>query len=1044
MRAAQAKYLRSHLLQSVAVLIAAAASMNAAQAQTQTIATPTNVNAINLLNPFTTLLGSPTIAANFTNAVAVNNNSTVSQRNQAIIDNTITTDNGVVLSDALGSKMFTIWNRVNSQAANGSTVTFSNNLLTLFRQINAISQDDSGKAKNWLADGSANGSVFVNNNNLAQGKVANSNTPITNVTLPPGGTFNVYDKAYNPPAATRNLTGNSRPIQVSPNSITRFSAPNYFGVVQSNSDIAGGVNGNVGTGLFANAAAPSGHTTFGYTTSILFGMLVPERYAQFMARAGEYGNSRIVLGVHYPLDVILGRALGTYDVVQMLNNNYTNTTVNGVFGIGDVTTTSNFQTVFVAAQNDVRNLLQSGCGSSIATCSATSAPDRFSNMAQNQADYIARLTYGLPTLSFAQAPREQAPAGGLDASILLATLYGGSTAEARAIAPSGGILGSLDTNTINQIIVNTETNAIQGFFGTDLSYWTRLDLLSASIYFQNVTGTLTMASTDRLTTNVTVGNTGIFGGTGSVIGNVAVNAGGTLAPGALQTTSSIVRNGALTIQGNLAFNPGSTYAVQLAPGSTTVTNVSGTTTIAGAQAAALLAPGIYSVGSRIAVLTSSGGVSGTFGSLAFNSAGINVAPQLGYDNQNVFLTLKQAPLPAVPAGTPTNGVNVASALAGFISAGGTLPSAFQNLYPLSLSPAAYAATLNLLAGQTGTAAVTDVTLTTNQFLTTMFDFGAPGRQEVGTPMAFAPEAEMTPEVALAYAATTPKGKMVTKAPPYVYEPGWNTWVSGFGGTSHLDGNATVGSQNFSGNIAGGAGGVDYRVSPDATVGFAISGGETHFSLDGGFGSGNTDFFQGGVYGKMRYWNAYIAGAVAFGTHHVTTGRTVTIGPAADHMTATFNAQSVAGRVEGGYRYGTAFYGFTPYAAVQVQNVFTPDYTETLAAGGTAQTFQSKSTTSTRTELGSWVDYRVNGWTLRGRAAWLHEFDTDVSLTAQFAVFPSPAFVVNGANRPGDAALVSGLAEVPLWANVFASARADAELASHATTWSGMGTVRWVW
>jgi hypothetical protein len=301
----------------------------------------------------------------------------------------------------------------------------------------------------------------------------------------------------------------------------------------------------------------------------------------------------------------------------------------------------------------------------------------------------------------------------------------------------------------------------------------------------------------------------------------------------------------------------------------------------------------------------------------------------------VFLTLKQAPLPTVPAGTPTNGVNVAAALAGFISAGGTLPSAFQNLYPLSLSPAAYAATLNLLAGQTGTAAVTDVTLTMNSFLTTMFDFSAPGRQDVGTPMAFAPEAEVAPEVALAYAATTPKGKVVTKAPAYVYEPRWNTWVSGFGGTSRLDGDATVGSQNFHGNIAGGAGGVDYRVSPDAAVRFAISGGETHFSLDGGFGSGNTDFFQGGVYGKMRYWNAYVAGAVAFGTHHVTTDRTVTIGPAADHMTATFNAQSVAGRIEGGYRFGDPFYGVTPYAAVQVQNVFTPDYTETLAAGGTS-------------------------------------------------------------------------------------------------------------
>ncbi len=89
-------------------------------------------------------------------------------------------------------------------------------------------------------------------------------------------------------------------------------------------------------------------------------MLVPERYSQFMARASEYGNSRVVLGVHYPLDVILGRVIGTFDVVQMLNNNpkYTNFTVNR-----DVTTTNNFQTLFTAAQTDVRNLLQTGCGS---------------------------------------------------------------------------------------------------------------------------------------------------------------------------------------------------------------------------------------------------------------------------------------------------------------------------------------------------------------------------------------------------------------------------------------------------------------------------------------------------------------------------------------------------------------------------------------------------------------------------------------------------------------------------------------------------------
>jgi subtilase-type serine protease len=1050
MHTANARYLKSHLMRSVAVLIAAAASIGAAQAQTQTIATPPNVNAISLLNPFTTLLGTATINQNFTNAISINNNSTAAQRAQSIVDNTITTDNGVVLSDALGSKMSAIWNNVNSQAANGTTTTFSNNLLQLFRQINAVSQDDSGKAKNWLADGSANGSVFVNNNNLALGKAANSNTPITNAALPPGGTFNVYDKAYNPPDATRNLTGNSRPYQASPGSIAAFSAPNYFGVVQSNFDIAGGVNGNVGTGLFANASAPSGHTTFGYTTSLLFAMLVPERYSQFMTRASEYGNSRVVLGVHYPLDVILGRSLATYDVVQMLNNNpqYTNFTVNGVFGIGDVTTTGNFQTLFVAAQTDVRNLLQAGCGSSIATCSATSAPDRFSNMAQNQADYIARLTYGLPTLSFAQAPREQAPAGGPDASILLATLYGGSTTAARTIAPNGGMLGSLQTSTINQILVNTETNAFAAFYGTPLSYWSRLDLFSASIYFQNVTGVLTLASSDRLTTNVTVGGAGTFGGTGLVVGNTVVTSGGTLAPGIPNAPGLVSTPGTLTIQGNLQFNPGSLYAVQFAPGATSLTNVTGTTGIApGSQATAFFAPGIYTVGSRVPVLTTAAnGLSGQFGSLAFNSAGINVAPQLSYDGQDVFLTLKQAPLPIVPAGTPTNGLNVAGALSSFILAGGTLPASLQNLYPLSLSPAAYAATLNQLAGQTTTAARTDVGVTMNNFLTTMFDFSRPGRQEVGAPMAFAPEAQPTPEVALAYAAVTPKGTMATKAPPYAYEPRWSTWASGFGGTTRLDGDATVGSQKLSANLAGGVAGLDYRMSPDTTVGVALSGGETHFSLDNAFGSGNTDFFQGGIYGKQRYWNAYVAGALAFATHHVTSDRTVTVGPASEHLTSTFNASSVAGRFEGGYRFGGPVYGVTPYTAVQVQSVFTPGYTEAAAvgAGGTAQTFASSSATSTRTELGSWVDTQVNVVMFRGRAAWLHEFNRDASISATFAAFPSPSFVVTGAQHPGDAALISGLFELPVFANVTFSGRADAELSSHATTWSGMGIVRYVW
>lgn len=46
---------------------------------------------------------------------------------------------------------------------------------------------------------------------------------------------------------------------------------------------------------------PSGHTTYGYTESLLLALLVPERYQQMVARGAEYGNNRIVVGAHYAM-----------------------------------------------------------------------------------------------------------------------------------------------------------------------------------------------------------------------------------------------------------------------------------------------------------------------------------------------------------------------------------------------------------------------------------------------------------------------------------------------------------------------------------------------------------------------------------------------------------------------------------------------------------------------------------------------------------------------------------------------------------------------
>jgi uncharacterized protein with beta-barrel porin domain len=249
--------------------------------------------------------------------------------------------------------------------------------------------------------------------------------------------------------------------------------------------------------------------------------------------------------------------------------------------------------------------------------------------------------------------------------------------------------------------------------------------------------------------------------------------------------------------------------------------------------------------------------------------------------------------------------------------------------------------------------------------------------------------------------------MFTKAPlANVYQPRWSVRAAGFGGSQTTDGNAALGSNSATSRIAGTAVGADYLFSPNTIAGFALASGGTSFSVNN-LGSGRSDLFQAGAYVRHTNGAAYITGALAYGWQDITTNRTVTLA-GIDQLRAEFNANTVAGRAEGGYRFVAPTLGgigIAPYAAGQFTTFDLPAYAEQATAGSNmfALAYGAKNVTDVRSELGLCSDksFPVQGGilTLRGRVAWAHDYDPDRSVGATFQSLPGASFVVNGAAQP---------------------------------------------
>ena len=542
-------------------------------------------------------------------------------------------------------------------------------------------------------------------------------------------------------------------------------------------------------------------------------------------------------------------------------------------------------------------------------------------------------------------------------------------------------------------------------------------------------------------------NGGILGGAGTFNGSVTVYSGGIIAPGTNGAP------GTLTVNGNVAFTSGSFLQIAATPTQASLLAVNGATTISGGGVVVTAQNATYAPSTAYKILSSTGGVSGTFTGVTANYA--YLAPTLSYDANDAYLTLvsNNASIQSVMSSPNTSAVGTAVNSA----PNSAIYKAFQTLTPQQAQAAA-----NSISGEGNTQTQTAGTSATRTFTNFISDRATPGggstpaAVEVSTPGAL-------PAGVRSYAAM--QEFQANTSPIVVDKPqpptGLRVFATGFGGGSALEGQ-TSGVAGQKASYYGGLIGVDYRLMPNLLIGAAIGGSNTDFTVAARNTSGSVTGFNGNVFSIASFGAFYAQTLATFSQFSNTTTRNVAgFGAGAAALPsaiekANYGSFEARGRLEVGRVFNlsetTKINGFkvTPFAAMEIAELTTGGYNEYNPGGG-GNVFGLSTSGHTyddaRTFLGARLEASYglgNGMTLRPivRLAWVHAFTTAPTEANALQSIPGATFIVAGATVARNAAETKVGAELDIRKNTVVFANFDGEFGNVQQVYGGRAGFRY--